>query len=1471
MIEAVEIEKVIVKSTQENSDLPRRLLDLNNIATTELRLLSPLSAEVVEAGTDRKPALTAYADRLRSSYKENENGFRDGLRLLSETLESGQSINVSCSCRGGEICHADVVKMAIEKVSDHLKQQQRNALPRPIQTQSLESLPKNGDGNNKTKREQIINPRTMRAINEILAVSDTDRLSESITQTDGRNRSEHASYLGRSSQFLRDLYERGANVVDGKLIVPRENLEASTGLSIDTLEYAVKRVEKILNNDAKAKEVAPLLVEYGDKIAGSTADGETKIKVFSWMYEALEGKTEFLSSDLDRSPTENADERFGRNLEEIRGLADEMHQLEPVDKLDFQPLYDNEQFEKPDVYSNEGLAIEEIYEEAISVPADESFLYPEHRPVVTEGKVGGEGFDRFDLVSETVPQLPQEIGGFQLEKLFTKTLPEIDRQLESGVSVKEILKPYREIVYKSAKDDVLNKLEAIYRRERTSELQNQLVNPSLPTDGREKLQAEYTALQNAVLTPTQDVIRQTLLERDEIDHLEKSLQASAGNHYESEARLGELRDREAGRKANSTRTVSQLNSDARGLSPQVKDQLEAIDFKKPSVISLSTPAEFREVQEAAEGRFFQVKHREIRLMRAELAQFQGQDEGSSKTNKSALKKELNNLQELRFSVAYKLNNSSTTVTGQPSETALNELTFINSYLSHQLKQPESRLRHENERFRLYAVKLETAATRAEIIDAASQIRAENASLGLKWKELAVSEKQQQPRPLTAKEMQFLFTEASPAHYTPEMTVTRLGYAHAGASRRLMAKALIREEIRPSVEARRLVDSLESRLNRKELRDSISATKHFFESIKTPDENLKYKNRFDHREVYSKLPPPEKDFVYHRAVNQKENLEYRQIFQQRQNLRGDDLGRKGVAHSEISKAETSYQLLSQFNQAHVLAVRIGSPSMISPEITSSEFNTIAIVLKNNSAEKVERISHELSKSSSGDHQKAAEILTTFANAKIEQDERKTTIQITLPEDRLVGTDTYKELLEKLHPDDTREEDKYKFSNFRLETIEGARTRGQDKTIKTWLNDFENPSAVTDALTEAREERGELKQHLAVIANLQETGRAARSENEHILAKYISRATVKSQDQKRSVPPIEDGRGLTEAALGNTRNQSVVANKENRSFFRALQNEITITDFRRFSTNKDIIDQNTNEIRERFTEVSLSHEVWRETKPKSFETNRNDNLPELSQESTVSRTPLSLRIYEAEVSRAEKQLLSKGLTERLSNLKDSVSLTHHVDPKAIFSPDERGQILAGASEVAKERLEPKELDMNHRSIPPEAGKQAIVTFKQLEASHYLYQYSPDKAKIAESFARLDKEAATLHQIRAAYTKTEKVAFLRTGIKSDLVDLLRKQPALDASQLVEHTKQIFASNLTKTGSSISTKHEGLISVLSREIGEKIENRNAELNREDSRGKSDQTRPRGSINSDRLTERAVTIQTLNSDRSTDNNIHLR
>ena len=84
------------------------------------------------------------------------------------------------------------------------------------------------------------------------------------------------------------------------------------------------------------------------------------------------------------------------------------------------------------------------------------------------------------------------------------------------------------------------------------------------------------------------------------------------------------------------------------------------------------------------------------------------------------------------------------------------------------------------------------------------------------------------------------------------------------------------EIEPSKEAMCLMESLESRLERPRSTDSLSATKHFLQSLKTPNDELRYKNAFDHNDIYRKLPPAEKDFVYQRAVLQKESLETRLI-------------------------------------------------------------------------------------------------------------------------------------------------------------------------------------------------------------------------------------------------------------------------------------------------------------------------------------------------------------------------------------------------------------------------------------------------------------------------------------------------------------------------------------------------------------------------------------------------------------------
>ena len=638
--------QVLARIDGETRDTTRRTLDLGNISTPELGLLLPRRSETAPRGLGRDAALIAYSERLRENYRANEGGIRDGMLKLGEAVRDGQTIAVSCFCRAGQICHADIVKNAIEKVGRSLvRHAAREKALGGIEHSSSDLRP---------------NPRTERAINEILSVSRSDLLLSKLDDTEGRNRSEHASHLNAHSQFIRDLYERGSVVRDGVLISPKENPSPASPLAVTTIEYAVKRLEPIIN-ESKARGTAPQLVEYGKRIAGLSADRDTQIKVFNWIYGALEGRNDLLKADEKVSRDETKDERFDRTLNEIATLAEEMSKLEPSDRL---VLLDdvNERTEVNDVDRNDAEhSPESVYEHSLDRDEIQQQIDP-------KGSISGlQEFERIELDNITLSRLAADMSKEEFDRWINVRLPVLDEMLESGTSVDAILKPFQNDIYQTAKEDPANK-----------------------------------------------------------------------------------------------------------------------------------------------------------------------------------------------------------------QAAIDDLRFATAYIEHQLKQPESKLRHANSRYRKYAALLDSASTRSELMDAASRIRHENARVGLQWGKMTKTEKADTTRPLTAKEMQFLLTEVSPRHYTAEMAALRLAYSNSGNAARTKTAALMRGEIEPSKEAKRLIESLESRLERPRSTDSLSATKHFLQSLKTPNEELRYKNAFDHSEVYKKLPPAERDFVYQRAALQKESLETRLI-------------------------------------------------------------------------------------------------------------------------------------------------------------------------------------------------------------------------------------------------------------------------------------------------------------------------------------------------------------------------------------------------------------------------------------------------------------------------------------------------------------------------------------------------------------------------------------------------------------------
>ncbi len=1335
--------KVVVQSRMENLPTAKRLLDLNNIQTASLRLLSPTEKEIEALKIDSQLALAEYADRLRADYKTDKNSFRDGLKLLSDSLDKGEQITVACSCRNGGMCHADVVKMAIEKVNTHIKNGQIQETIKNDRSENHSNFQDNSKTNSKNQ-EQKLNQRTQRAINEILAVSENDLILEKINQTDGRNRSEQASYLGKSSQFIRDIYERGGTVVDGKLIIPQEKLTISEPLAITTESYAVKRIRGILQDESKAKELAPVVVEYGNKIAGAVTDGETKLKVFSWIYDSLEGKSDFPARGENNSFGEKP--KFEETLEKIGILAEEMHHLEPLDKIEFVLLAGVEQSEQYEtVLDNKGenLNLEEIYEEAISFDENEKqaeHLIPQQGETAQpNGKTNTEGYERIEL-SNGVPRIPEDYTQTEITHLISETLPEIDRKLENGVTPKEILAPYTQMVWQSAKDDAQYRLESIHRKQEN-----------------------------------------------------KSNEAKQSS----------------GKTLDSSQTLAQ--------------QLAKIDLRRQNVIELKSPTEYQFSEKEAVNTFYRRQKIEVGNLLIRIDEIrERQPISGDKTEETALKKELNQIKEAKPNFAFKLENSSEIVVGKPSEQSVQTRNFISSYVNYQLKQPETRLRFENQRYRLYSAKLESATTRDEVMKSASEIRAENAALGLKWKDLGKVEKEKLPLPLSQKEMQFLFTETSPAHYTSEMTAVRLSYAHAGASRRSMTESLVKGDIQPSPEAQKLIESLELRLQRREIKDSLAATKHFFESVKTPNELLKYKNNFDHREVYQKLPPQEKDFVYFKATQQKENLEYQLLFKKQQLNKDAEISQSDIQKPEASKTEKSFYLNSQFNQARILGAKVESAALTQKEISERDFATIGVLLNNQPIEKLENIAQELKKNQNPENKKIGEILQTFAHAEISKAENKTIVSIKLPENALVGVENYRELLEKFYPDDQRENDKYKFSNFSEKEVSRALRLGQDEAIQNFRDEIKSNIYQKDASENIFQTETAVLEKIDKIKQFQTEARFALRENEKLTEKYAARANSKLQNQKIEALTSVNHKEIVSIALG-AKSSNTPSNKVNDQFLQAVQKEITISDFNKFTANDKLLDEIKVSIRMEFAEISQGLNVLDESKlktPKTFESREIENTitDKVTAQEFSENKPMTLRLFEKELERAERQLFAASLSEKLSG-NDLLENEKNLDPTTVFSTEERDQIKSKAFEVTKERLEPKELDADNRKMSPEASRQAFATYKQLERASNLFQTSDDKSKITEAFFKLDREAAALNQIRQDYNRSEKMALLRDGIKTDLVDWLKKNTDTKQNSMGGQISKILIQNLKQSDFAKFADDRGQVSVLSRQIAEKIE----------------------------------------------------
>lgn len=255
----------------------------------------------------------------------------------------------------------------------------------------------------------------------------TALMSRALDDPDYRTAAQQADWLGRESQEMRDLYERGAVIKGETLIIPAEGHELRDDGEqpfITTVAYAQQRI--------RAPEKAAEFHAFGRAIAGEMTDARGEIETFRFYYDRL-GRDE-QGRRLDRDQTALRAVALERTLREMRAVAAAMRELETQHSVEVVRSADSfdqiSRSKREDgIHYPDGLVIEKPDQPSLreqAHPADEREV---------ESFTGGMSVSaRRVRLSEERLRLPAGLSYEARERLVAHTLQAIDRKLESGTS-----------------------------------------------------------------------------------------------------------------------------------------------------------------------------------------------------------------------------------------------------------------------------------------------------------------------------------------------------------------------------------------------------------------------------------------------------------------------------------------------------------------------------------------------------------------------------------------------------------------------------------------------------------------------------------------------------------------------------------------------------------------------------------------------------------------------------------------------------------------------------------------------------------------------------------------------------------------------------------------------------------------------------------------------------------------------------
>ena len=739
------------------------------------------------------------------------------------------------------------------------------------------------------------------------------------------------------------------------------------------------------------------------------------------------------------------------------------------------------------------------------------------------------------------------------------------------------------------------------------------------------------------------------------------------------------------------------------------------------------------MREAAKNQFETLRGREIKN---EYRRFERKNITESATVQSARqaktehREKIQTLKEIEPGFAYKIEGSNRIINAKPSERAVAGYEFASRYVRYQLKQPEVRLRHESAVYRHYAERLEAAKTAPDVVREAYKIRQENHQTTAIWKNAGKEELRNLTRPLSKKEMTLLFLEQPPRSYSAEMSVLKYNFAHYSEAKTRMTAALVAGKLEPSEEAKKLVESLAERLNRRDFETKHKATKHFFESLKTENEKLFIKNQFDHRHLYENLPPHEKDWIYNRATFQRDNLEYKIAYD-----RESSVSRTTGAQSQAAPtSETALALKQEFaagtlwHQAEILGNRKKgeNPTREFAGAFEKTLQTIGFLIHNQSEANNLRVAGWLAKQESEELKTAGEVLKTFARATREIKNNELTVTVKIEESSRVRAADYKNLFERYFPADFGKLKEFRASAREKFRLEQSRRDGQSATMDVWAENAGNTVYRPDAPTMVfGRERGELQEIERIKTAQIECRRAAETKNS---------ITLKIEEKLRK-EFVKENRTVTEndlrTVVGNafTPEKSETLSPEQKAIFERAQDKISISDFERFAENSERLEKGLAEINQSFEKIAALRLDVAEYKFAPEKVKSNDSLQNQ---------------YESAQRQAEIEQITSASREKF--VADADRDSDHLTLADLLTNEELEQARIESHRRARIALKPAEASQLNESSEIEV--KALELADALEAAHQSSLNRQSESEIATAF----KVAETKREELSALSEIE-----------------------------------------------------------------------------------------------------------------------